>query len=66
MQARGKPRKVSDDRIIYPILHPAAALHRQELRTTIETDFLTIPELLKSDSSKTVSTDKSPKQLDLF
>ena len=66
MRARGKPRKLSDDRIIYPILHPAAALHRQDLRATIETDFLTIPELLKNHSSEPVTTDESPKQLDLF
>jgi len=66
MRARGKPRKISGDRIVYPILHPAAALHRQDLRATIETDFLTIPELLQSTPSETVPTDESPKQLNLF
>ena len=66
MRARGKPRKISGDRIVYPILHPAAALHRQDLRATIETDFLAIPQLLINAPGDTVTTDESPKQLDLF
>jgi len=39
MRARGKPRKISGGRVVCPMLHPAAALHRQALRATIETDF---------------------------
>ena len=44
-RARGKLRK-KDGRSIYPVMHPAAALHRQENRSTIVNDFKAIPELL--------------------
>ena len=44
-RARGRVRE-KDGRRIYPIMHPAAALHRQELRSTIEQDFRAIPEIL--------------------
>jgi DNA polymerase len=45
-RARGNARKVGN-LTIYPIMHPAAALHRQELRKTIEDDFKAIPDVLK-------------------
>ena len=44
-RARGKVRE-KDGRHIYPIMHPAAALHRQENRSTIVSDFQGIPALL--------------------
>ena len=44
-KARGKARN-ADGRMVYPIMHPAAALHRQELRKLIEDDFKGIPGLL--------------------
>ena len=46
-RARGRLRE-KDGRFIYPSLHPAAALHRQELRDTIIGDFKAIPNLLQS------------------
>ena len=44
-RARGKLRE-KDGRWVYPVMHPAAALHRQENRSTIVNDFKAIPELL--------------------
>jgi DNA polymerase len=46
-RARGRAREV-DGRTVYPMMHPAAALHRQELRRTIEEDIKAIPALLKA------------------
>ena len=44
-RARGKLRQVNG-RNVYPIMHPAAALHRQEFRATITEDFKAIPAIL--------------------
>ena len=45
-QIHGQMRKV-DDRFVIAMFHPAAALHRQELRSTLIEDFARLPELLK-------------------
>ena len=45
-RARGKLRQ-KDGRYIYPIMHPAAALHRQDLRPGIVEDFKGIPAVLE-------------------
>lgn len=50
-RARGRLRE-KDGRYIYPVMHPAAGLHRQELRTTIQQDFKAIPEVLESTRSR--------------
>ncbi len=44
-RARGQVRE-KDGRLIYPIMHPAAGLRRQELRTVIIQDFKEIPAIL--------------------
>jgi DNA polymerase len=44
-KARGKVRE-KDGRHIYPIMHPAAALHRQENRAAVVNDFRGIPDIL--------------------
>ena len=44
-RARGKVREFGG-RFIYPVMHPAAALHRQELRAVIVQDFKAIPAIL--------------------
>ena len=44
-RARGRLRE-KDSRFIYPVMHPAAALHRQEHRPAIIEDFKAIPALL--------------------
>ncbi len=74
-RARGKVRK-ADGLTVYPIMHPAAALHRQELRKTIEEDFKPIPNLLR-EAADTPVLERSqgkdeakdgppPKQLTMF
>ena len=45
-RARGKVRE-KDGRFIYPVMHPAAALHRQENRASIVSDFEAIPSVLE-------------------
>ena len=66
-KARGKPRKVQGF-TVYPIMHPAAALHRQEFKKVIEEDFKAIPRLLKEAiSSEGEQPDSaSPQQLTMF
>ena len=44
-RARGKARQ-KDGRYIYPVMHPAAGLRRQELRASIIQDFKAIPDIL--------------------
>jgi len=64
--ARGKPRKVRGI-IIYPIFHPAAALHQPKWRKTIEEDFQQIPKVLQ-EADKIEELKEPPKveQLGLF
>jgi DNA polymerase len=54
-----------DDIIYYAMYHPAAALHQQSLRKTIEEDMLKIPSLLAEVEG--VKEEKpEPKQLNMF
>ena len=54
-----------DDVIYYAMYHPAAALHQQGLRQTIEADMLKIPALLAE--AKTMGEAKPPpQQLNMF
>ena len=71
-RARGKVRE-KDGRYIYPVMHPAAALYRQELRATIIEDFKAIPSILgamgdAAPASPALSREESPPpaQLSLF
>ena len=53
------------DIIYYAMYHPAAALHQQSLRQTIEADMLKIPSLLAQ--AETISEAKQqPQQLNMF
>jgi uracil-DNA glycosylase family 4 len=54
-----------DDVIYYAMYHPAAALHQQSLRQTIESDMLKIPSLLAQSESIT-ETEPPPQQLNMF
>jgi len=54
-----------DNIIYYAMYHPAAALHQQSLRQTIQADMLKIPSLLTQ--AETVSeADKQPEQISMF
>jgi len=60
----GKERR-SDGMIYYPMYHPAAALHQQSLRETIEADMLRIPSIL-ARAEDVEEADGGPQQLSLF
>ena len=71
-RARGRARD-KDGRTIYPIMHPAAALHRHEFRATIMEDFLRIPAILEQKAQENTKVTeqapdqaKPPEQLSLF
>ncbi len=54
-----------DGIIYYAMYHPAAALHQQSLRRTIEEDMLKIPALL-AEAKNITETDEQPRQLNMF
>ncbi len=54
-----------DNIIYYAMYHPAAALHQQRLRQTIETDMLKIPSLLAQLESIS-EVKQQPQQLNMF
>jgi len=54
-----------DNIIYYAMYHPAAALHQQSLRQTIEADMLKIPSLLAQAESMTEAK-QQPQQLSMF
>ena len=73
-RARGKLRE-KDGRHIFPVLHPAAALRRPELRKTLVEDFRAIADILEADTLPDTITPEpqidAPKeppagQLDIF
>ena len=51
--AHGKPQKLTDDVTVFPIYHPAAALHNGNLRQPLFDDFKALKDFL--DSQKTSS-----------
>lgn len=68
-KARGKPRKWRDT-IVYPMYHPAAALHNPKLRPVLENDFKNLPSLIQGIEQQPMEEpeEESPqaKQLNLF
>lgn len=65
-KVHGKARK-ENNVIYFAMYHPAAALHQQSLRQTIEVDIRKIPELLaKSVEMKEKQEDNKPQQLSMF
>ena len=64
-RVRAQARQV-EGRTIYPMYHPAAALHNGNLRSVIENDFKAIPSLVDK-AAPTVEDPKPPaQQLDMF
>lgn len=45
--AHGKPYKLTDQTWVFPIYHPAAALHNGNLRSSLEEDFQNLGKFLK-------------------
>ena len=69
-KARGKPRNISGT-TLFPMYHPAAALHQPSLRQVIEEDMRKLPALLKSISSSVegianFQKEKDGEQLSMF
>ena len=71
-RARGRLRE-RDGRRIYPVMHPAAALYRQEMRSAIVEDFQRIPEILEEarrqpalQPEPVVEETPPPEQMSLF
>lgn len=62
-KARGKARTLNEV-LIFPTYHPAAALHQQSLRHTIEEDFKVIPSLLNAVTSEKETSEAQ--QLSMF
>jgi len=63
-KAHGKTRKEGDV-LYYAMYHPAAALHQQSLRQTIQADMLKIPALL-AQAEEIPETEEKPQQLSMF
>jgi uracil-DNA glycosylase family 4 len=63
-QIHGTAQK-RDNIIYYAMYHPAAALHQQSLRRTIEEDMLKIPSLL-AEAKNIVEAEPQPEQLSMF
>jgi len=66
-KARGKPRQWRN-LIVYPMYHPAAALHNPKLRPVLENDFKNLPSLIESASRMPKEQEEPVKiqQLNLF
>lgn len=62
-KVHGKARKEGDT-LYYAMYHPAAALHQQSLRQTIQADMLKIPSLLAQFEE--VPSEEKPTQLSMF
>lgn len=62
----GKPQRIGN-RVVVPMYHPAAALHRPSLRTTIQADFARLPELIGREGRPIQAQDPpNVEQLSLF
>jgi len=66
-KVHGRLRKLQGMNI-YPMLHPAAALHKKEFKNVIEEDFRAIPNLLKEalDTQRETPENAPPQQLTMF
>lgn len=65
-KARGQARRM-EGLVVYPMYHPAAALHNPKLRSVIESDFKKLPDLVKRlEEDLTASERDAVSQLSLF
>ena len=63
-KARGRPRQ-AEGLTVFPMYHPAAALHQQSLQRIIEEDFLRLPSLLTDEPAPQEAGDGG-QQLTMF
>jgi DNA polymerase len=64
-RARGKPRRWRD-LMVYPMYHPAAALHNPSLRPAIENDFSKLPGIIEQASVPDTPEPAPARQLSMF
>lgn len=64
-KVHGKPQ-VLDNLIVFPMYHPAAALHQQRYRQTIIQDMKAIPDLLMERPQESQAVPTQEKQLPMF
>ena len=68
-RARGRPRNWQGI-VIYPMYHPAAALHNPGLRPSLERDFSALPELIREVAERQAKgeapKEESDRQLSMF
>ena len=64
-KVRGSAKRV-EGRLIYPMYHPAAALHNYSLKKVIEEDFNAIPGLVHQASAVVTPEEPPEKQLNMF
>ena len=68
-RSRGKPRKWRDY-TVFPMYHPAAALHNPGLRPVLENDFGALPDLIKQvierQTGEPESEERPTRQLSMF
>jgi len=64
-QARGKPRAWKNT-VVLPVLHPAAALYRSQLKDVMLKDFQAIPALLGDEGPSSHSDDQTSHQLPML
>ena len=64
-KVRGSTKSV-EGRLIYPMYHPAAALHNYSLKKVIEEDFNAIPGLVYQASAAVAPEEPPEKQLNMF
>ena len=64
----GRARRIADV-TVFPMFHPAAALHQPSLRAELEKDFQTLAQMIATEQTtekKETVVAQTPKQLDLF
>jgi DNA polymerase len=65
-QIHGQAKK-ENGVVYFPMYHPAAALHQQSLRATVEADMLKVPRLLaEMEQVDDQEQPPAPQQLSLF
>ena len=67
-QIHGQAKEI-DGRLIFPMYHPAAALHQPSLRSVVKEDFAMLPRMIDSGASASTPVEPEntdPEQLSLF